>query len=66
MLKASGLSDVFAREIVGARERRNLPAVHAPFHGRSSQRDAAVAGRDEHLKTDSNGLTALRIFVLAH
>jgi hypothetical protein len=34
-----------------ARKRRSLAPLHAPFHGRSAQRDAAVARRDKSLKT---------------
>jgi hypothetical protein len=37
----------------GARERADLPSVHAAFHGRSARRHATVAGCDKFLKIES-------------
>jgi hypothetical protein len=49
MLKAAGVSDFIARGNCGARERRSLSPVHAPYNARQARRHAAVAGRDERL-----------------
>ena len=50
MLKASGVSDVLAREIVGHESSAVVAPVHAPNDRRSAQRDATVAGCDRRLK----------------
>jgi len=46
MLKAAGVSNFIAREIVG---RESALQVHAPYSGRQARGNAAVARRDKHL-----------------
>src|SRR5262245_37725159 len=53
MLKAAGVSDFIAREIVG-HESRSLAAIHASHYRRQTCRHAAVAGRYRYLKPIRN------------
>jgi len=60
MLKAAGVSDFIAREIVGHESAGGFAPIHPSYDGRQTRCHAAVAGRDRHLKKDSQSGAALR------